>query len=196
MMDSDVLEESIAGAPVAAAPIVPAALMKFAAKMAAKPIVPAHSDTATLHVGIADLPWAEAGDGSALQLIHVDLNQGIWISNTRLPAGYQVAKHFHTGQVYAVTHQGRWFYAETPEAMNSPGSYLFEPSGSVHTLCTPADQTGDTIVWFAVHGANVNLDGDGKIISVLDARSVLELYRGYCEALALDCSKLIVVGEA
>lgn len=176
-------------------PAIPPALAEFAAKVAARPLVPAHSDAATLHVGIADLPWMEAGDGSAIQPVHIDLNQGIWISNTRLPAGYTVAKHFHTGQVYAVTHQGRWFYAETPEAVSSPGSYLYEPAGSVHTLTTPADQEGDTIVWFAVHGANVNLDDEGKITSVLDARSVLELYRGYCAALELDCSNLIVIGE-
>ncbi len=176
-------------------PVIPAALVEFAAKIAARPIVPTHSDQVTLHVGIADLPWAEAGDGSALQLLHVDLNQGIWISNTRLPPGHKVITHFHTGQVYAVTHKGRWFYAETPEAVNSAGSYLFEPAGSVHTLCTPTDQDGDTVVWFAVHGANINIDAEGKIVSIIDARAALEIYRGYCDALGLDTSKLIVIGE-
>jgi hypothetical protein len=29
----------------------------------------------------------------------------------------------------------------------------------------------------------------------MDARLALEVYRGYCQALGLDCSKLIVVGE-
>jgi 2,4'-dihydroxyacetophenone dioxygenase len=176
-------------------PVIPPALVEFAAKIAARPIVPMHSDQATLHAGMAELPWAEAGDGSALQLLHVDLSQGIWISNTRLPPGHKVITHFHTGQVYAVTHQGRWFYAETPEAVNSPGSYLFEPAGSVHTLCTPADQVGNTIAWFAVYGANINIDPDGKIVSVIDARAALEIYRGYCDALGLDYSKLIVIGE-
>jgi quercetin dioxygenase-like cupin family protein len=176
-------------------PVIPEALVEFAAKIAARPIVPTHSDQATLHVGMSDLPWAEAGDGSALQLLHVDLNQGIWISNTRLPPGHKVITHFHTGMVYAVTHQGRWYYAETPDAINSPGSYLFEPAGSVHTLCTPADQEGDTIAWFAVYGANINIDEDGKIVSIVDARAALDIYRGYCDALGLDTSKLIVVGE-
>lgn len=176
-------------------PQIPPALAEFAAKMMARPIVPVESDQTTMHIGLADLPWAEAGDGSALQLLHVDLNQGIWISNTRLPAGHKVIKHFHTGQVYAVTIQGQWFYAETPDAVNSPGSYLFEPAGSVHTLCTPADQQGDTITWFAVHGANINLDADGKVVSVIDARTALEVYRGYCDALGLDYSGLIVIGE-
>jgi quercetin dioxygenase-like cupin family protein len=174
---------------------IPPALAEFAARMAARPIWPEASDAQTLHVGAGDLPWAEAGDGSAIQLLHVDLNQGLWISNTRVPPGYKVVRHFHTGLVYAVTHQGRWFYAESPEAVCGPGSYLFEPAGSVHTLMTPADQDGDTIVWFAVHGANVNLDEEGKVVSVVDARTALDLYRGYCDALGLDHSKLVVIGE-
>lgn len=176
-------------------PAVPPALMEFGARMAARPIWPDGEDAETLLVRRDDLPWAEAGDGSAIQLLHVDLKQNVWISNTRLPAGYKVVKHYHSGIVYAVTLQGRWFYAETPDAVSEPGSYLFEPAGSVHTLMTPSDQDGDTVVWFAVHGTNVNMDDEGKVLSIVDARSALELYRGYCQALGLDCSKLIVLGE-
>lgn len=177
-----------------AVPAIPSALLAFIDKVSKRPMIPANPDVDTMHVGDTDLPWAEAGDGSALQLLHVNLESGLWISKTRLPAGYKVVKHFHTGLVYAVTLKGRWFYAEAPEAMNAPGSYLFEPAGSVHTLCTPDDQDGETVVWFAVHGANLNLDGEGKVVSVMDARFALELYRGYCDALGLDISRLIVVG--
>lgn len=173
---------------------IPAALQDFVAKVMARPIVPTSSDQETMHVGADDLPWMEAGDGSALQLLHVDLTQGLWISKTRVPPAYRVPKHYHTGLVFAVTLQGRWFYAETPEAVNAPGSYLFEPAGSLHTLCTPKEQEGDTIAWFAIYGANINVDDKGAITSIVDARAALELYRGYCEALGLDCSKLIVVG--
>jgi len=173
---------------------IPPALQEFVAKMAVRPIVPTQSDQETLHFGADDLPWMEAGDGSALQLLHVDLNQNLWISKTRVPPGYRVPTHYHTGLVFAVTLQGRWFYAETPEAVNSPGSYLFEPAGSLHTLCTPEDQEGDTIAWFAIYGANINVDEAHNITSVIDARAALEIYRGYCEALGLDISKLIVTG--
>jgi 2,4'-dihydroxyacetophenone dioxygenase len=176
-------------------PQISPALAEFAARMMVRPIVPTHSDQDTLHVGANDLPWLEAGDGSALQLLHVDLQQGVWISKSRIPPGHRVMKHYHTGIVYAVTLQGRWFYAETPEAVNCTGSYLFEPAGSLHTLCTPADQEGDTIAWFAIYGANINVDEGGQIVSVLDARAVLDIYRGYCDALGLDTSKLIVIGE-
>jgi 2,4'-dihydroxyacetophenone dioxygenase len=178
------------------APIqIPPALQEFVARMSARPIVPTTSDQETLHVGADELPWMEAGDGSALQLLHVDLTQGLWISKTRVPPGYRVPKHYHTGLVFAVTLQGQWFYAETPDAVNSPGSYLFEPAGSLHTLCTPDGQEGDTIAWFAIYGANINVDDEHKITSVIDAGAVLEIYRGYCEALGLDISKLIVSGE-
>lgn len=175
-------------------PQIPPALAEFVARMMARPIVPATSDQDTMHVGADDLPWLEAGDGSALQLLHVDLTQGLWISKSRIPPGHKVIKHYHTGMVFAVTLQGQWFYEETPEAVNSPGSYLFEPAGSLHTLCTPADQEGDTIAWFAIYGANINVDGEGKIVSVYDARAALDIYAGYCDAMGLDRSKLIVVG--
>lgn len=170
-------------------------LAAFAAEMASKPMIPAMGSGETQHVGDSDLPWAEAGDGSAIQLLHIDLSVGLWVSKTRLPPGYKVITHYHTGLVYAVTLQGSWFYKESPQAVNRPGSYLFEPAGSRHTLMTPKDQKGDTIAWFAIYGANINLDDDGKVVSVLDAKAVLDLYRGYCKALDLDCSKLIVHGE-
>lgn len=176
-------------------PTISPTLAEFAAKMAARPMFPENEDIETLHVGANDLPYAEAGDGSAIQLLHVDLNTNLWVSNTRLPPGYQVTTHFHTGLVYAVTLQGSWFYKESADAVCTPGSYLFEPAGSTHTLMTPEDQEGDTIVWFAIFGANLNIDSDGNLLSIVDARSALELYRGYCDALGLNRDKLIVHGE-
>ncbi|MBL8555827.1 MAG: 2,4'-dihydroxyacetophenone dioxygenase family protein [Phenylobacterium sp.] len=176
------------------APALDPRLAAFAQARMNRPIVPADGLLPTLHIGDDDLPWMEAGDGSALQLLHVDLSQGLWISKTRLPPGYRVATHYHTGIVFAVTLEGAWYYLESPKEVSRPGSYLFEPAGSRHTLCTPPDMEGRMVTWFAIYGANINLDADGAITSVLDARAVLDLYRGYCEALSLDCSKLIVVG--
>jgi 2,4'-dihydroxyacetophenone dioxygenase len=170
-------------------------LAAFAAKVMARPMIPSTSDQITRHVGMEELPYAEAGDGSAIQLLHVDLNVGLWISKTRLPPGYRVITHYHTGLVYAVTLQGSWYYEESPHEINHPGSYLFEPAGSRHTLVTPKDQKGDTIAWFAIYGANINLDDKGNPVSMVDAKAALDLYRGYCDALGLNYDKLIVVGE-
>lgn len=187
MDDANALSDSTLGAE--------ARMAAFIAERASRPMIPATGGLETLHVGADDLPWAELGGGAALQLLHVDLNQGLWISKTRLPPGFKVQTHYHTGLVFAVTLQGSWHYLESPEAVNRPGSYLFEPAGSRHTLVTPADMAGDMITWFAIYGANINLDEAGNVTSVVDAPAVLDLYRGYCQALSLDISKLIVHGE-
>ena len=97
--------------------------------------------------------------------------------------------------MFAVTLQGSWHYLESPEAVNRPGSYLFEPAGSRHTLVTPESNTEDMITWFAIYGANINVDADGQVTSIVDAKAALDLYRGYCDAMDLDYSKLIIHGE-
>ncbi len=147
------------------------------------------------HIGIGDVPFVSVSEKVALQLLHVDLTQGLWVVRARFQPGYEIETHRHTGPVFAVTEKGRWFYREYPGVVNSPGSYLFEPAGSVHTLTTPKDQVGETVVWFAIYGANINLDEKGNITGVLDAATVLGIYRTLCAAQKLDAGKVIVHGE-
>ena len=92
-----------------------------------------------LHRGENELPFVDLGDGSDLQLLQVDVEAGLWVIRTRFQPGYLVPTHKHTGEVFAFTHSGSWKYVEYPE-VNTAGSYLFEPAGSVHTLTVPDDQ--------------------------------------------------------
>ncbi len=128
-----------------------------------------------------DLPFVDAGNGTHLQLMQVDLAVGIWTLRTRFDAGTTIRTHRHTGVVHAFTTTGRWHYLEYPNDVNEPGSYLFEPAGSVHTLHVPAANDTVTDVFFIIHGANLNLDGAGNVESVTDAHSVLADYRALCE---------------
>ena len=66
--------------------------------------------------------------------------------------------------------------------MNTAGSFLYEPAGSVHTLTVPADNTEPTEVFFAIWGANLNLDADGNVESIIDAGGILQAYYMLCEA--------------
>ena len=61
-------------------------------------------------------------------------------------------------------------------------SFLYEPAGSVHTLQVLED---DTHVWFQIYGANLNLDADGNIESVVDGALTLAAYLMLCEAAGL-----------
>jgi len=93
-----------------------------------------------------------------------------------------VQTHKHTGHVYAFTQSGSWFYAETPDQVNTAGSYLYEPAGSTHTLTVPDDNDGLTDVWFTIYGANLNLDAEGNVEMVVDAHGILPFYKMMCEA--------------
>lgn len=135
----------------------------------------------TIHRAESDLPWVDLGDGSQLQLIRVDLASGVWVVRTKFAPGATIQTHRHTGHVDAFTQSGSWYYLESPEAVNTAGSYLYEPAGSVHTLHAPASNAGPTDVWFTIYGANLNLDADGGVEMVIDAAFMLTIYRSFCE---------------
>ncbi len=123
-------------------------------------------------------------------MVQVNIDQGLWVIQNRFQPGVRVPRHKHTGEVYAFTLSGAWKYAEYPE-VNRAGSYLYEPAGSIHTLVVPEDNTGPTEVWFAITGANLNLDADGNVESVFDAAFMLEVYLGVAEANGLDRPNVI-----
>lgn len=133
-----------------------------------------------IHRSEDELPFVDAGDGTQLQLLHVDVEGGLWVVRTRFAPGVVVPTHKHTGEVFAFTLAGRWKYAEYPE-VNTAGSYLYEPAGSVHTLTVSADGNGLTDVWFAIRGANLNLDAHGNVTSVIDAGAIRDVYLALCE---------------
>jgi quercetin dioxygenase-like cupin family protein len=137
-----------------------------------------------IHRGERDLPFVDIGEGTELQLLQLDVSAGLWVVRTRFQPGVTIQTHKHTGPVYAFTISGRWKYVEYPE-VNRAGSYLFEPAGSIHTLTVPVDVEGITDVWFAIYGANLNLDEQGNVVSVVDASSIRDLYFGTCEAQGL-----------
>ena len=135
-----------------------------------------------LHRGESDLPFVDLGDGSEMQVLQCDVEAGLWVIRSRFQPGYLVPTHKHTGEVYAFTIAGSWRYVEYPE-VNTAGSYLFEPAGSIHTLTVPDDVEEQTDVWFAIRGANLNLDDDGNVTSVIDAGLMADFYLGMCEQL-------------
>jgi hypothetical protein len=78
--------------------------------------------------------------------------------------------------------------------VNRAGSFLYEPAGSVHTLHVPDSNEGPTDVWFTIHGANLNLDAEGRVESVLDAHAILPFYRAMCQAQHGVDPQVVVLG--
>ena len=134
-----------------------------------------------VHIGADDLPWVDIGDGSKLKVLQVKATEGLWIVQNIFQAGYTVPTHRHTGPVWGFTISGAWKYREY-EYVNRAGSFLYEPAGSVHTLEALED---DTVVWFQMYGANLNLDAEGNVESIFDGPGTLAAYYALCEAAGL-----------
>ena len=132
-----------------------------------------------LHRAESDLPFVSLIEGLDFQLLQASVEQGLWVVRTRFAPGVTIATHRHTGEVFAVTFSGSWRYLEYPQ-VNTAGSYLYEPAGSQHTLHVPASNTEVTDVWFAIRGANLNLDEQGNVASVWDATFMIETYLDLC----------------
>lgn len=149
-----------------------------------------------LHRGEDELPFVDMGGDRQLQVLHVDLALGLWIVRDKFVPGATVQTHRHTGPVYAFTQTGSWYYREYPEAVNTAGSFLFEPAGSQHTLMVPDTNAGPTDVWFSITGALLNLDADNQVETVSDAASLLSAYRSACLAQhGLSDPPVIVLNE-
>jgi quercetin dioxygenase-like cupin family protein len=150
----------------------------------------ANEPPAALHRGESDLPFVSYQEGVTFQLLQVNLDTGFFVVRVRGEPGRTIQRHKHTGQVFAFTGSGSWRYLEYPE-INTAGSYLYEPAGSTHTLHFPETNTEITDVRFVLHGANLNLDSEGNVESILDAATALEVYRAACRDLGLAAPDVI-----
>jgi 2,4'-dihydroxyacetophenone dioxygenase len=134
-----------------------------------------------LHRAPDDLPFVHFADGVTFQLLQVDIEGGLWVLRTRFNPGVTLPRHKHTGEVNAVTFSGAWKYLEYPNTVNRAGSYLYEPAGSIHTLTTDVEGVAEiSDVWFAIRGANLNLNDTGEVESIVDAGSILQHYYDEC----------------
>ena len=87
----------------------------------------AMTDTAptAVHRALDELPFVDVGDGNNMQLLQVDLANGVWVVRNRFDPGTTAQIHKHTGQVYAFTITGSWYYLESPEAVNTAVFFIF-----------------------------------------------------------------------
>lgn len=129
----------------------------------------------------SSLPFIDEGSFK-LQLLHVNIDTGLWVIRNLFAPGTTIQKHKHTGEIFAFTGSGSWYYLEYPEDINIAGAYLYEPAGSIHTLHVPDSNSEDTEVCFVMNGANLNLDSQDEVESVLDAGAMLDVYFSMCEA--------------
>lgn len=119
--------------------------------------------------------------GLKLWPLFIDPENGVWVLYAKYAPGTRLAPHFHTGSVHFFTTKGAWGYVEYPEDVQTAGSYLYEPPGTVHTFNIPADAEEEVEGFMVVNGVNVSFDEDGNYLSTDHAgsmeQSILECAR-------------------
>ena len=114
--------------------------------------------------------------------LFLDPENGTWVLYVKFDPGTILPTHFHTGTVHFYTTAGTWHYLEYPEDKQVAGSYLYEPGGSIHTFCVPADATERAEGFMVVSGANINFGADGEFINIMDAGWIEDLLVASCKA--------------
>jgi 2,4'-dihydroxyacetophenone dioxygenase len=113
---------------------------------------------------VLERPWGT----TYMKLLHVDLTADRFTNIIRWPAGLVLPTHRHTGTVSAWTFSGSWHYLEY-DWVAGPGSYVFEPVGTIHTL----EVVEDTEAMFITQGGFIYYGPDGEMTKYSDAASTL-----------------------
>ena len=141
-----------------------------------------------VHIGDKEIPFVDMGGGNMIRVLQVREKESLWIIENVFQAGFEVMTHRHTGPVWGYTKSGAWKYKEY-EYVNRADSFLYEPANSVHTLQCIED---DTRVWFHMYGMNLNLDGEGNVVSVSDGAGTLAFYLALCEQQGLPRPPVLI----
>jgi quercetin dioxygenase-like cupin family protein len=153
-----------------------------------------------LHVATDDVPWVAdwlGVEGIRMKVLLADVEGGVFVVRVGFAPGLQLPKHLHTGAVHAYTFAGEWNYLEYPDSPpNRPGSYLYEPPGSIHTLKVADHLTEETDALFVVHGAMVLYDDGGGVLDVIDAATHRRDYLALVEAQGKPLPRIIEGGHA
>jgi len=119
-----------------------------------------------IHRGEEELPFVDIGDGEPSSCSRSTWPTGVDHPQP-LPPDTTIQTHKHTGHVLAsprkvVVLQGVPDVVTRPAPTSTNRPVPYTPS-------RPATNEGVTDVWFAIHGANLNLDADGNVEMVIDA---------------------------
>jgi 2,4'-dihydroxyacetophenone dioxygenase len=130
-------------------------------------------------VNIEELPWVPFTENHSCHFkpLRFDLNTGTWIYLFKIKSNQVLGRHRHTGgAVIGYNIQGKWRY-EGRNWVATPGTFIFEPPGDIHTLITEEEEV---VTLFILSGSLQYFDENNQIVGQDDIYTVLEKYRDYC----------------
>lgn len=137
-----------------------------------------------------DYPWACFIDGIEVKVLRANLIQNSYTLLSRFAPGVRLPRHKHFGDVHAYTISGRWHYLEY-DWWATPGGYVYEPAGAIHTLDVPEDATEPALILFVVNNGMALINDEGEIWMLEDAAAMVERYVQVLEANGQPVPKLL-----
>lgn len=125
------------------------------------------------------LPWVPFTENESCYFkpLRFDLSTGTWIYLFKIQSNQVLGRHRHTGgAVIGYNLQGKWRY-EGRDWVATPGTFIFEPPGDIHTLITEDEEV---VALFILGGALQYFDENDEIIGQDDIYTVLKKYKDFC----------------
>ncbi|MDJ0674216.1 MAG: 2,4'-dihydroxyacetophenone dioxygenase family protein [Calothrix sp. MO_167.B42] len=129
--------------------------------------------------------WIPYGEGTWFQACYFNVTTGGFANVLKILPGRQLDTHYHISTVHGFTLRGKWGYREH-DWIATPGSYIFEPPGELHTLYVPEDSPEPMITFFVLSGGLIYTKSDGSFAGYDDGFTLLELAREHYLEVGLD----------
>jgi 2,4'-dihydroxyacetophenone dioxygenase len=105
----------------------------------------------------------------------------------RIRPGKQLNPHYHPAGVFGYTLSGSWRYLEHDWAA-TPGTFLWEPPGELHTLVVDPNATEPMVTYFVSLGGLVYVDNvtSGRPVAYDDGFTLLDIALGHYRSINRD----------
>ena len=115
------------------------------------------------HVKGAQKEWKQYTPLAEYKLLHINENNGEWVTLDRIKKGAVLNRHLHKGAIRAYIIKGKFTYRT--DRVLEPGDFLYEPL-SAHHPATECLEDAEVISIYS--GALEFLDDDDRTVSILD----------------------------
>lgn len=130
-----------------------------------------------------DETWYPVGEAGHTRPLIFNLSTGAWISLFKGKGNGTIQRHRHSAAVTGWTFEGAWGYRER-DYLATPGSFLYEAPGDIHTLYIPEDP-GHMTALFHVYGPLIYLDEEGNAEGYEDVFVRIDKYAEHCRKVGL-----------
>ncbi|NEW55066.1 cupin [Nocardia cyriacigeorgica] len=123
------------------------------------------------------IPFTPLSDDVLLKYWKIDPVRGEIVVSMRVPAGVELAPHYHTGIVVVHTVKGVWRYKENDWTARA-GDTVYEVAGSSHT----PEGIEDSETFLFMIGELLFVDQDNNLLWQENHKTSIERYTNYCAA--------------